>query len=1278
MSFAYANWSTRAQCVYLRTYSRALTENGSEFETWDATIRRVIRHQAWLWERAKGISLSSSEIQELDQLAELMLQRKAFPSGRSLWLGGTEISRKIESCGFNCSFTTVKTVFDLVDILWLLLQGVGVGFQPISGVLNGFMRPIPEIEIIRSTRTMKGGAEQNTETWLSTEKVWVLQVGDSAKAWAKAVGKLIAGKYPARKLILDLSQIRPAGQRLKGYGWISSGDGQMAVALKGICEVLNKSAGKLLSVLDILDIVNWMGTVLSSRRSAELALLPVSNPHWREFAEAKKDHFVLNKQRAQSNNSLWFDSKPSKGQLLEIFDLMLDGGGSEPGIINGEEALRRAPYAAGFNPCFAAGTLVYVADRGLCRIEDLEGQQVPLIDGNGNEIVCPVFMTSQSEDLWKIELENGLVYYATGYHKFVTSTGVQMVKDLQPSTPIVVTKLPVVGKINDPQRAFLDAWIISHVSNVYSVEDLQAIDLTIRKSSIQVDVRDIFNDYLKDLATISIKDDGDFWIVTILGYPVPSISQVPEYVLQGDLETIQAFVQGCVESAGYFGDNGAGVITVQMYSVFASFLNDLLQLLHLLRLEGKIESITTAKIYNPDYNDAGYYSLTIVTATDDGVVSTVSVKSITPCLEPGPVYCTHVPTTNTFATGYVMSGNCGEIILGDKGFCVHGDTWLITRSALVRIQDVVGEEVEVWNGEQWSLVVPQITGYGQQMLRVELTDGSYLDCTPYHRLSVTNRFNTHYYEVMAKTVMENPGKYAIHSEPFTIVNDSGREVDLAYELGFAYGDGYEEKDDIVIMLYGKKVEINLQGDQFYGNYRQNPDVPQRKVILRNQYIPSIDEVFLWNRKSALSFIAGLADSDGSNTESGGIRIYQADEHMIRKLQLLLTKNGIRSSVCLMAEAGKASNFNRTKAVWYVSITDCAELPCQRLNVNSGHSCRMKGKWQNIKRIYPLEGEYTSYCFEEPFKHKAVFNNMLTYQCNLTEVVLPRFNGAFDELERAIYLIARANYRQSCVNLDDGILQRTWHELNDYLRLCGVGLTGIVQWEFVKSGDAFKKLREVARRGADSMADALDMPRSAAVTTVKPSGTLSKVADCTEGVHKPIGRYLINNINFSSHDPLVDVMKAAGYRVTPHPYSSDSVLVAIPVSYAHVELETQNGKDVDKESALSQLERYHLLMKNYVDHNISSTILYQPGEIRKIVDWLHKNWDDYVATAFMLRNDIDMDNHDYPYLPQELLTKEQYDEYCSTLAPVNFVNAVKQGGFYEIDNQECASGSCPVK
>lgn len=654
-----AVWSTRAQVVYRRSYSRPLNTAGTEFETWDQTIARVIRHQRWLWERAKGKDLNGVECDELEELKELMLTRKGFLAGRTLWLGGTELSRTRESCSFNCAGQTIKTVFDVVDALWLLLQGVGVGFTPVIGVLNGFMRPIPEIEVIRSIRTSKGGAERNTETWLRDSKTWILQIGDSAKAWSKAIGKLIAGKYPAKKLVIDLSQIRPAGDRLRGYGWISSGDEQLHKALLGICAVMNNAAGRLLTEIDILDIMNWLGSILSSRRSAELALLPVTNPRWREFALAKKDHFKSNPQRAQSNNTLIFFEKPSKSQLFEIFDLMLEGGGSEPGILNGAEALRRAPYFRTKNPC-------------------------------------------------------------------------------------------------------------------------------------------------------------------------------------------------------------------------------------------------------------------------------------------------------------------SEILLGDHGFC-----------------------------------------------------------------------------------------------------------------------------------------------------------------------------------------------------------------------------------------------------------------------------------------------------------------------NLCELVLPRFNGDFDGACRAIYLLARANYRQTCVNLNDEILQRTWHELNEYLHLCGVGLTGVVEWDRQTDKAAYQALRAKARAGADSMADELDLPYAALVTTTKPSGTLGKLADCTEGVHKPLGKYIFNNINFSKYDPLVAILREANYRVFENPYDSTGVLVTFPVEYVHVKFDTVNGKQVNVESAITQLERYRLLMENYIDHNVSCTISYSPGEIGQIVDWLHKNWDSYVATAFMFRNDPTKTAEDmgYPYLPQEVVEEEKYRAYVETLLPVDLIDAV---GHFEIDSQECRSGMCPIK
>jgi ribonucleoside-triphosphate reductase (formate) len=115
--------STRADIITRRTYNRPKDKEGKIFETWDETVGRVIGHQQWLWERALNKPLNEIQLQELDELEVLMLERKSSCSGRTLWLGGTDISRAREASQFNCSFTEAETVYDLVDILWLLLQG---------------------------------------------------------------------------------------------------------------------------------------------------------------------------------------------------------------------------------------------------------------------------------------------------------------------------------------------------------------------------------------------------------------------------------------------------------------------------------------------------------------------------------------------------------------------------------------------------------------------------------------------------------------------------------------------------------------------------------------------------------------------------------------------------------------------------------------------------------------------------------------------------------------------------------------------------------------------------------------------------------------------------------------------------------------------------------------------------------------------------------------------------------------------------------------------------
>jgi ribonucleoside-triphosphate reductase len=653
---------TRSEVVIRRTYSRPKNKEENKFETWEEIADRVKGHQKWLWERAKGSSLNDKEVEELEEFKQLMVDKKVSVSGRTLWLGGTEVAQRREASQFNCSFTEVETVYDVVDVLWLLMQGCGVGFKPIVGTLNGFFRPIPIVEVKRTERTSKGGLEYNEETF--EDGVWTIKVGDSAEAWSKSIGKLLAGKYAATKLVFDFSELRPAGERLTGYGWISSGDEAISKAYLAIANIMNRKAGQLLSRIDILDLVNWLGTILSSRRSAQIALFEYDKPEWKEFAVAKREYWKNNIQRGQSNNSLVFYETPTMKDLDGIFNLMEESGGSEPGFVNGQAALSRAPWFKGSNPC------------------------------------C-------------------------------------------------------------------------------------------------------------------------------------------------------------------------------------------------------------------------------------------------------------------------------EILLGNKNFC-----------------------------------------------------------------------------------------------------------------------------------------------------------------------------------------------------------------------------------------------------------------------------------------------------------------------NLVEIDIAKFIGDTTGLYRALELSARANYRQTCVNLNDGILQEAWHLNNEFLRLCGVGLTGIAQREDLDLY-TIKSMKDTAVYAAYSMADELGLQRPKNVTTVKPSGTLSKVMGTTEGVHKPLGRYIFNNINFGTHDPLLPKLKEAGYKVIANPNDPHGVLVTFPVKWDNVEFTKVTRADgsvveVNNESAIEQLERYKRYQVNWCQQNVSNTISYSLDEVESIKEWLLNNWEHYVGVSFLYRTDPSKTAEDlgYLYLPQEVVTREVYEEYVSGISDVSF-NSLEDSLDNEMEQQECSSGSCPV-
>ena len=333
-----------SSAVALSFFHWPLPAEDGAFETWSQVVARVIERQRWLWERALARTLNEKETAELEELSKLLLRRAILPDGRTLWLSGSELSRQRESCMFNSAFTNVETVYDVVDLFWLLLQGCSIGFYPVTGTLNGFRCPLESIEVIRSSRNDSNGCKYNVESFDSSG-LWTIKVGDTAEAFAKAIGKLLAGKYPAKKLIVDLSEIRPAGCRLKGYGWESTGDAPLALAFRKIAEILSDRSDQLLTKDDILNIIHLLNMVPASMQTASLALVEYGQAEWKELIQPKKTEGSELAKRA-----LLFHARPSKEELNELFHLILESGGDEPNLINATEASRRAPWFKGCNP----------------------------------------------------------------------------------------------------------------------------------------------------------------------------------------------------------------------------------------------------------------------------------------------------------------------------------------------------------------------------------------------------------------------------------------------------------------------------------------------------------------------------------------------------------------------------------------------------------------------------------------------------------------------------------------------------------------------------------------------------------------------------------------------------------------------------------------------------------------------------------------------------------------------------------------------------------------
>jgi ribonucleoside-diphosphate reductase alpha chain len=323
--------------------------------------------------------------------------------------------------------------------------------------------------------------------------------------------------------------------------------------------------------------------------------------------------------------------------------------------------------------------------------------------------------------------------------------------------------------------------------------------------------------------------------------------------------------------------------------------------------------------------------------------------------------------------------------------CVTGDTKVLTDAGQIEIKDLVGKNVKVWNGEEFSEVKPFETGVSE-IYRVKFSNGLYLDCTKDHKFIIaTPKRDTNELGGLKTIEVETSDLRVGDCLPKFRVESSGTELELkdAYTSGLFCGDGsinnssqgeYPRKE---LRLYGSKTQLakyvtwksknTWGGDDCVRGYL--PDSVLDKYVVPHDY----------SILSKQKWLAGLVDSDGSSN-SKGIIITMKDYDFAKEVSLLVQSLGGEPFVHRRKRTG---GYNSDNEIYYgvsislFSINEVFSLfqPKRVIVDISKNKCKIgKRHLIEVESVESLNKSEMTYCFTERNKGLGVFNGMLTKQC----------------------------------------------------------------------------------------------------------------------------------------------------------------------------------------------------------------------------------------------------------------------------------------------------------
>ena len=292
-------------------------------------------------------------------------------------------------------------------------------------------------------------------------------------------------------------------------------------------------------------------------------------------------------------------------------------------------------------------------------------------------------------------------------------------------------------------------------------------------------------------------------------------------------------------------------------------------------------------------------------------------------------------------------------------------------------------------------------------------------------------------------------------------------------------------------------------------------------------------------------------------------------------------------------------------------------------------------------------------------------------CNLTEVVVRPTDG-LDELRRKVRIASILGTIQATFT-DFKYLRKIWQKQCEEERLLGVSLTGVMDHPHLRGSlDWLKELKDVAIETNLEWAGRLGINPAAAITCVKPSGTVSQLVDSASGLHTRHSRYYLRTVRGDNKDPLTQFLKDAGVYSEPAFGKEDTTTVFYFPKQSPETAMTRNDQ-----TAIQALNVWKNLQDHWCEHKPSVTISVKEDEWMGVGAWVYDNFDDLSGVSF-----LPYDGGTYKQAPYQEITEEEYNDWLvkHPLPEIDWSDM----RMYETEDRTtgsqefaCVSGQCDV-